>query len=280
MSKNKKPPSADESENDLVKQITEEMLPGPALSPNDPAAALAAIDAWNDEWLAIVESQTPKKYALSKVLEEFIERTNYLARWCETLGLDSSALLQFAHDSNETYFAFRPTLPPVPSAVRILLDRLKFRLQPIEAQSPDHSTADAKNDPIPNDEANIKVRKYLEQHPTATTREIAKAVGIAHGRVTLMPAWKAEKVRRETNKVHTPKPARRLTKRMLNAVETGKDPAAIAEAREAAWEQILEKAGPQEMAKLKAMTPKEKAKLVQTALEQFKDDLDESDECS
>jgi hypothetical protein len=38
--------------------------------------------------LAIVEDDTPNAFALSAQLKQFIERTNFLARWCEKEGLE------------------------------------------------------------------------------------------------------------------------------------------------------------------------------------------------
>jgi hypothetical protein len=85
----KKPSVSGESEDKLVKQIKEEMAPAPALPPDSPAAVLAAIDELNEEWVALVEDQSPKRFALADQLNQFIERTNYLAKWCESLGLNS-----------------------------------------------------------------------------------------------------------------------------------------------------------------------------------------------
>lgn len=51
--------------------------------------------------------------------------------------------------------------------------------------------------PIKDDEANIAVRNHLDSHPHATARELAKVVGIAVGRISSLPGWRAAMRRRK-----------------------------------------------------------------------------------
>lgn len=84
--------------------------------------------------------------------------------------------------------------------------------------APAKATAAAKpskrSDAIPDDEANILIRKFLEQHPKATARDVAEGVGIALGRVSKMAAWRAEIGRRKAVKSPPKKTAIPLTKKM------------------------------------------------------------------
>lgn len=255
--------------------------PGPAPQPDDPATALQSIGEWNDAWVSIVETQGTKRLALSKALREFIEETKYLARWCESVGLDSSPLLEYANTARDTYYAFQQTLPRRPDALWVLLERLKFKLQPFHPRPiPEQTSAtdEEHRKPIPPDEANILVRNYLEQHPGAKARDVAEGVGIALGRVSEQPSWRAEQGRRKANKTQSTKRERRLTKQMLDTIERTNDPALRVEAEEAAWQRLLEDAEPRERAELHAMSTERRANLIQLALEQYKENLEESDD--
>jgi hypothetical protein len=53
------------------------------------------------------------------------------------------------------------------------------------------------NTRMTKDEANIKARDFLRQHPNATLRELAAGVGCSTGLVSKLPAWKAVKEQRD-----------------------------------------------------------------------------------
>jgi hypothetical protein len=131
---------------------------------------------------------------------------------------------------------------------------------------------------IPDDEANIKVGDYLKEHPAATAREIREKVGIALGRVSKMPAWRAEQGRRKAAKGPKKRETRRLTKKMAKVIERGDDPAMIAEAKEITWQTLIEKAKPEERAKLHAMSSEERESLIDTATGSLADEATESEE--
>jgi hypothetical protein len=50
---------------------------------------------------------------------------------------------------------------------------------------------------VTKDEANIKARDFLRQHPNATSRELAAGIGCSTGLVSKLPAWKAVKEQRD-----------------------------------------------------------------------------------
>jgi hypothetical protein len=84
--------------------------------------------------------------------------SSYLARWCESAGLDSSPLIEYAHNAWDTYYGFRPTLPHIPDALWVLLERLKYRLHPFQLRpfaEQTSATDEEHRKPIPPDEANI-----------------------------------------------------------------------------------------------------------------------------
>jgi len=56
---------------------------------------------------------------------------------------------------------------------------------------------------MPQKEANLKARDYLQDHPQATARELASAIGCAVGMVPRLPAWRA--VQEELAKGRKPK---------------------------------------------------------------------------
>jgi hypothetical protein len=53
------------------------------------------------------------------------------------------------------------------------------------------------NTRMAKDEANIKARDFLRDHPDATSRELAAGVGCSTGLVSQLPAWKAVKEQRD-----------------------------------------------------------------------------------
>jgi hypothetical protein len=50
---------------------------------------------------------------------------------------------------------------------------------------------------LTKDEANIKARDFLREHPDATARELAAGVGCSTGLVSQLPAWQAVKEQRD-----------------------------------------------------------------------------------
>jgi hypothetical protein len=159
----------------------------------------------------------------------------------------------------------------IPDALWVLLERLKYRLHPFQLRpfaEQTSATDEEHRKPIPPDEANILVRNYLEQHPRATSREVAEGVGIALGRVSELPAWRAEYGRRQANKTPARKKERQLTRKMIEAIGKRDDPSSRIEAEEAAWQELIEKAEPRERAKLHAMTAEERGRLIKLLLQQ------------
>jgi hypothetical protein len=132
--------------------------------------------------------------------------------------------------------------------------------------------------PIPRDEANILIRDYLKQHPNATVKGINKATGVSTGAISQSPAWQALQATKKSGEP-TPSPGGktiRLTNKMLEAVGKKADPSARITAEEAAWQYLLEKATPEERARLHAMKPGERAENIRLVIEQLTDEsLDE-----
>lgn len=50
----------------ILKQVAESALPGPQPPSDDPAAAILAIDDWQDEWVVIFGNDRPNKLFLSE----------------------------------------------------------------------------------------------------------------------------------------------------------------------------------------------------------------------
>jgi hypothetical protein len=262
-------------------RIREEMSPGPAPPPEDPATALASIDDWTDAWISLVDAQDAETILLSVELSDLIERTNHLARWCESAGLDSTPLIEFSHAARDAYYAFRPTLPHIPDAVWVLLERLKYRLQPftmrpITEQSA--AIAEKRRKPIPKDEANLLVRDYLKNHPGATASQVAKAVGIAQGRLPLLMAWQVEMKSRKAKKPSAQKQPKALDRKMLESIGRTNDPSARMEAEEAAWQEIIAAAEARgKLMLLQDKTPEEKKALIDAYIRQKSDQFGLSD---
>ena len=153
-----------------------------------------------------------------------------------------------------------------------LLDRLELKLQPIVAPRPN------RDEPIPNDEANILVANYLKNHPKATAEQVAEGVGIAKGRVPGMSAWRATMAKRKAAKpLPKAKAPKQATKRQLDvAISREGDPAKKAEADELIRRMIIEEAGDdgEKRAWLDNLTPDQQAEMIKLYAEQRLDDQD------
>jgi hypothetical protein len=150
-----------------------------------------------------------------------------------------------------------------------------------QAQRPEGTDADGgrckRTETVPDDEANIAARNYITQREKAgekcTSRDVAKHCGIAHGRVSGLPAWQAYQARKKSGAPsRKPKKAQQLTNEMLANIGKDDDPSAkLASAEENAWRYLLETVTSEERARLNAMTPAEKAETIQLVIDQIAD---------
>jgi hypothetical protein len=60
---------------------------------------------------------------------------------------------------------------------------------------------------------------------------------------------------------------------MLEVLESSDDPSARMEAEDAVWQQLLDQSRPEERARLQSLTRAERERLIQTAGEQYSDQL-------
>ena len=151
--------------------------------------------------------------------------------------------------------------------LRVLLDRLKGKLQarppsegnegaaPAAAPATASKQGNGKRTPrrqdIPDDyENNIHIKKYLDSHPRATIREVAKEVGLSTGKVHKFDAWKRAMAERKAAKPPPKKSAIQLTDKILVARGKMNDPAAKFMQDEAIWQWLLEAAKGKERAVL------------------------------
>jgi hypothetical protein len=66
----------------------------------------------------------------------------------------------------------------------------------------------------------------------------------------------------------------------LKSIKRGDDPAAVAMARDAAWQRIIENATVEKKAELFAMTKEQQNNLIDLALEHYSDRLANGEDCS
>jgi len=83
------------------------------------------------------------------------------------------------------------------------------------------SGRDSQRSRLTKDEANIKARDFLRQHPDATSRELAKGVGCSTGLVSQLPAWKAVKEQRDKGRQPKKAGTMALTPKMEQVVGVG-----------------------------------------------------------
>jgi hypothetical protein len=150
---------------DAISAQIREQLPGPEPRPDERRAALAACNCWVDDWATLVSAQDRLAQAqyspglrFSRQLEEFLDLTRWLARWCETVGVDSTPVVRFLHGAESCYHGVRGKLPP-PSDVRVVLERLALRLQRAEGE-PAKAASAAQAQPEKNDVPPLSRRQY------------------------------------------------------------------------------------------------------------------------
>lgn len=130
-------------------------------------------------------------------------------------------------------------------------------------------------------EANILVKKYLDAHPRATIREVAKAVKLSIGKVSQLDAWRQRMAERKAVKPPPRRKERPLTDKMLAARGQKDDPAARAteeEEKQAIWRSLIERAGPEERVKLYEMDPDQREALIEAVREQYEEYHREADD--
>lgn len=227
---------------------------------------------WWEDYVEIVATQDDGEEVSTAKVAAFLQLTERLAQAVVDLDLDPTPLNQFRQNAEGCYFGVQERLPAAGEAVHLLLDRLRQELTRRQRQAAQGAPVPHPRDqatkgrqPIPDDEANLLVRKYLEKHPQAGAREVAEAVGIALGRVSKLSAWRAEQGRRKANKELPKKGTRPLTKKMLNAIGKEDDPSAKMEAEEAVWRKILEEASPEGRAELHAMSAEKRREMIEAA---------------
>jgi hypothetical protein len=134
-----------------------------------------------------------------------------------------------------------------------------------------------KKERIPKEEANIRVREHLRKNPKATTHEIREATGVSVGAISQSTAWKAHRAKGANRKDQHGRQAKAvpLTRKMLETLGQSADPSNSIAAEEAAWQALLEKATPEERARLRKMNDKERAKCIQILLEQTADQIED-----
>jgi hypothetical protein len=86
---------------------------------------------------------------------------------------------------------------------------------PSKLQLSDMSSTRAK---LTKDEANIKARNFLREHPDATSRELAAGVGCSTGLVSKLPAWQAVKEQRDKGRLPKRATTVALTRKMEQTV--------------------------------------------------------------
>jgi hypothetical protein len=74
---------------------------------------------------------------------------------------------------------------------------------------------------VTKDEANIKARDFLRQHPDATSRELATGIGCSTGLVSKLPAWQAVKEQRDKGRQPKKVGTMALTPKMEQVVGVG-----------------------------------------------------------
>jgi hypothetical protein len=121
-------------------------------------------------------------------------------------------------------------------------------------------------------EANILIRKYLNEHPKDySIRKAAEATGISTGRISSLPAWIARPPKKvEGQDRRSNRRERQLTEAILVNVGIEADPSDQASLREAAWNYLEKEAKDEnERQKLKRMSEAERENVIASVIDHF-----------
>lgn len=121
-------------------------------------------------------------------------------------------------------------------------------------------------------EANLIVKRFLDDHPKATIRETSKETGISVGRIAKLDVWRLFMANRKARRSPFKKRERPLTEKLLATRGMDDDPAAVLMADEAIFQWLVEKAEPNERARLHSLSDADRAELIDLAREQYADD--------
>lgn len=126
---------------------------------------------------------------------------------------------------------------------------------------------------ISTDEANFKASQIIKQNPDIKSRDLAKQIGIAHGRVSKLDSWKHLMAERKAKRMPGKKWERQLTDEMLACKGKNNDPTEKVILDEAVWEYILKNATEVERKEHLMKSREDKDLLIETTLSQFNDEL-------
>jgi hypothetical protein len=177
----------------------------------------------------------------------------------------------------------RPDRPPPPGTVTVAKQQIDELERWVRAKVREGWTPPTKAKPagrrrrtrcsLPDDdELNLQIKRHLREFPSATIRQLAKALDVSSGKISSMAAWHDEMTRRKAAKPPPRSRERPLTEEMLASIGVGDDPSVKVERPEVIWRWLLENAKPEERAAMHRFTPEEREKLLEAAREQFKDE--------
>ncbi len=151
-----------------------------------------------------------------------------------------------------------------------------------EGDSPATTAKRRKRAEVPDDyEADILIKRYLDQNPKATIREVAPAAGLSVGKVSGMDAWKLHMARKKASRAPSKKDARPLSREMLACIgqeDSMDDVDARIDAEERVWRRLLEEADETRRAELHSMNAEKKRQIIETASKHYADRLTEDRE--
>src|SRR5262249_26767181 len=134
-----------------------------------------------------------------------------------------------------------------------------------------------KRNAIPDEyEINIRIKKYLDQHPGAPIRDVAEAVDLSTGKVCGMDAWRREMARRNAAKKPAKKDALPLTREMLACIgkeDCMDDVDARIDAEERVWQRLVEEADEQRLDELFTLSKEQKKAVIEAAARKYPDRL-------
>lgn len=232
---------------------------------------LADLAAWlNEQWNFTLSTEMGGEAYKADVLEQAVRAVRNGFRVLAWLGVEDRAE--------------RPLPAETLAVAKQQLDDLeRWVRQKVEGEAiPATTVKQQKRAERPDDyETNIRINQYLDQHPGAPIRDVAKAVDLSTGKVSKLDAWQREMDRRKVAKKPAKKDNRHLTRRMLACIgkkDNMDDVDARIDADDAAWRRIMEQADEKERAKLNAMTIEERRRLIEAAREHYADRLTEEDQ--
>jgi len=120
-------------------------------------------------------------------------------------------------------------------------------------------------------EADLRVKRFTDNHPNATVKEVVAETGISAGRISKLESWRRLMAQRKADRLPLKKSERQLTDKMLAVRGTDDDPVEKVMEDEAIWLWLLDITPVKKKADLWLLDDVGKANLIEASRKRYRE---------